>query len=64
VLCAVSVSPPSAISQEKTIKNIEGFDPKNLKHTETTEKNSLPSPDGGYMCGHMLSLLCCDSISD
>ena len=37
-----------AISQEKTIKNIEGFDKCHLKHAETEEKNQLPSSDGRY----------------
>lgn len=39
----------SEIAQEKTIQNIEHFDHKNLKHTETAEKHVLPSSDGGYL---------------
>lgn len=38
-----------AIEQEKEkinfINNIEHFDPKNLKHTETVEKNPLPTKE-------------------
>ena len=35
-----------AVVQEKTVQNIEGFDKSKLKHTETTEKQSLPDTTG------------------
>lgn len=33
------------ISQEKTIKTIEGFDKGVLRHAETAEKNPLPNKE-------------------
>ncbi len=34
------------ITQEKTIKNIEGFDKSSLKHADTQERNVLPDKSG------------------
>jgi uncharacterized membrane protein len=36
----------SDIAQEKTLKNIEGYDKTKLKHTEVKEKHSMPDAAG------------------
>jgi len=35
---------------------IAGFNKEELKHTETAEKNPLPSMDGNYLCTSRLPL--------
>ena len=34
--------------QQKLIAGIETFDPANLKHAKTQEKNTLPTKEGWY----------------
>lgn len=35
--------------QQKMRQSIESFDPKNMKHVETQEKNSLPTKEGIFV---------------
>jgi hypothetical protein len=35
-------------SQQNLMEGIESFDPKKLKHTETQEKNPLPTKEGAF----------------
>ena len=42
----------AVINQEKTIKNIEGFNKGDLKHAETQEKNPLPDKESEYRVTH------------
>ena len=42
IIVMIKSSDCAVITQEKTIQNIENFDKKNLKHTETEVKTTLP----------------------
>lgn len=43
-------------SQNNLFAGITAFDSKNLKHTETCEKNPLPDKDGNYVLNLYMKL--------